>query len=61
MKKKNTQYGIEITKPFSKAMYDHNDKVADQMKKNILNAWEALIEELGACSTSERCYVFWLW
>ena len=42
------KYGIEITKPFSKEMYDHNDKVADEMKKNILNAWEAEIKELGA-------------
>jgi len=42
------KYGIEITKPFSKEMYDHNDKVADEMKKNILNSWEALIKELGA-------------
>ncbi len=35
-------YGIEITKPFSKEMYDHNDMVAKEMKKNILNQWEAL-------------------
>ena len=34
------QYGIEITKPHSTAMYDHNDLVADQMKENILNAWK---------------------
>lgn len=42
------QYGIEITKPHSKAMYDHNDQVADEMKKNILNAWKnelAIIKE----------------
>ena len=36
----NMKYGIEITKPFSKEMYDHNDQVADKMKKNILNAWK---------------------
>ena len=29
------KYGIKITKPWSKEMYDHNDKVADIMKKNI--------------------------
>jgi len=42
------QYGIEITKPHSKAMYDHNDLVADEMKNNILNAWKnelAIIKE----------------
>ena len=33
------QYGIEITKPFSKAMYDHNDAVAEVLKLNIQFAW----------------------
>ena len=32
-----TRYGIEITKPHSKEMYDHNDKVASDMKRNILS------------------------
>ena len=31
------RYGIEITKPHSKEMYDHNDKVASDMKRNILS------------------------
>jgi len=51
MKTKKTpkiQYGIEITKPHSKEMYAHNDKVSDQMKNNIIKRWETLIEELGA-------------
>jgi|TARA_B110000483_G_scaffold96751_1_gene118884 hypothetical protein len=38
-KQKKEQYGIEITKPHSKAMYDHNDLVADEMKKHITSAW----------------------
>ena len=29
------KYGIEITKPFSKEMYDHNDQVAKDMRVNI--------------------------
>ena len=29
------QYGIEITKPWSNEMYEHNDKVADLMKQSI--------------------------
>ena len=33
---KNMKYGIEITKPWSKEMYDHNDKVAELMKAEIL-------------------------
>jgi hypothetical protein len=39
---KNTptfQYGIEITTPHSKLMYDHNDQVSAIMKINILNEW----------------------
>jgi len=36
-KKTRTMYGIEITKPHSKEMYAHNDKVAEEMKKNILS------------------------
>ena len=30
-------HGIEITKPHSKEMYDHNEKVALEMKRNILS------------------------
>jgi len=40
MKTKKTpkiQYGIEITKPHSKDMYDHNDQVAEEMKRNIIS------------------------
>ena len=36
-KKPEFKYGIEITKPHSKEMYDHNDKVALEMKRNILS------------------------
>ena len=42
------KYGIEITKPFSKAMYAHNDGVANEMRANIIEKWEKSIEELGA-------------
>ena len=33
------KYGIEITKPFSKTMYDHNEICAKEMKFNIRDAW----------------------
>ena len=38
--KKATQYhfGIEITKPHSVEMYAHNDKVAEQMKAELIKA-----------------------
>lgn len=32
------EHGITITKPWSTEMYDHNNKVADQMKAVILKA-----------------------
>ncbi len=32
------QFGIEITRPFSSAMYAHNDKVSNAMKISIKNA-----------------------
>ena len=38
-KKNEIKYGIEIAKPHSTAMYDHNDLVAESMKRNITSAW----------------------
>lgn len=37
-KAKIYMYGIEITKPHSKEMYAHNDKVAEQMKAELIKA-----------------------
>ena len=45
IKKSNPiHFGIEVTKPHSKEMYAHNDKVARVLKSNILNAWNNLIK-----------------
>ena len=33
------KYGIQITKPFSKTMYDHNEICAKEMRFNIKDAW----------------------
>jgi hypothetical protein len=45
-----TKYGIQITKPWSAEMYEHNDKVAQQMKVELLiqlkNAKESGDEKL---------------
>ena len=49
-KSPKVQYGIEITKPWSKEMYDHNDMVSEEMKKNILNKWDKLIKDVVARS-----------
>ena len=43
MKKIESKYGIEITKPWSKEMYDHNEKVAEEMKANLMHHWKLLI------------------
>ncbi len=47
-KKQNPiHFGIEVTKPHSVEMYAHNDKVANELKSNIIEKWEKLISELG--------------
>ena len=38
------KYGIEITKPHSQEMYAHNEKVAEEMKANILKSWKDLLK-----------------
>ena len=39
-KAKKTQYGIEITKPWSKEMYAHNEDVMEVAKQQIYKMWE---------------------
>ena len=34
------KYGIEIVKPWSKEMYNHNDKVADEIRSIIEQQWK---------------------
>jgi hypothetical protein len=36
MKVLGVKYGIEITRPWNPAMYDHNDEVAELMKAELL-------------------------
>ena len=38
-KAKKTQYGIEITKPWSKEMYAHNEDVMEVAKQQIFRMW----------------------
>ena len=47
------KYGIEITKPHSQEMYDHNDMVAAEMKSNILKQWNSIIKRLDMDSDWE--------
>jgi len=44
-KAKEMKYGIEITKPWSKEMYAHNEKVAENVKTQILNKWNEAMEQ----------------
>jgi hypothetical protein len=39
-KEAKVEYGIQIVKPWSVAMYDHNEQVADEVKDRVLEIWE---------------------
>ncbi len=39
-KAKEFKYGIEITKPWSKEMYDHNEEVMAEICDTVLEMWE---------------------
>ena len=57
-KSPKVQYGIQITKPWSKEMYDHNDIVSDEMKKNIIKKWDKLINDMGDINMETPWTVF---
>ncbi len=55
------KYGIAITKPWSKEMYDHNDSVAKEMKERITRAVKnrgRSREELNEIATHVTAYKF---
>ena len=39
-KAKEVKYGIEITKPWSKEMYAHNEEVQNEICDTVLEMWE---------------------
>ena len=39
VKEKKVEFGIEITKPWSKEMYAHNEELAEDLKEWILDMW----------------------
>jgi hypothetical protein len=45
-KEKKVVYGIEITKPWSKEMYAHNEAVAEVVKATVHAMWIEAYEEL---------------
>jgi hypothetical protein len=39
------EYGIQITKPWSREMYDHNDEVAEVVRLKVKQLWIAAMAE----------------
>jgi hypothetical protein len=47
MKKEiKTQYGIPVTKPWSTAMYAHNEQVAEVVKEQVSDMWRDALSQL---------------
>jgi chromosome condensin MukBEF complex kleisin-like MukF subunit len=45
-KEAKVEFGIVITKPWSSAMYAHNEQVADQVKELVSDMWRAALSQL---------------
>ena len=66
------EYGIQIVKPWSKAMYEHNDEVADVVREKLATMfsaelaalrnddmdWTVAPESLKAIQKAITCYGF---
>ena len=50
-KEAKVEFGIEITKPWSTAMYDHNETLAEVVKNEVARMWEE------ACKKAEAEFV----
>jgi hypothetical protein len=44
-KEKKVVYGIEIVKPWSQEMYDHNEQVAEVVREKVLGMWNEAMAE----------------
>jgi hypothetical protein len=47
-KEAKVEFGITITKPWSTAMYDHNDTLAEIVKNEVACMWEKACKEAAA-------------
>ena len=47
-KEKKVVYGIEIVKPWSTEMYDHNEAVAEVVKNEVARMWEEAYKKAEA-------------
>ena len=45
-KAKKVEFGIEIVKPWSTEMYDHNEAVADVVRNKVFSMWDVAMELL---------------
>ena len=48
------EYGITITKPWSKEMYDHNDQVAEAVKFKVSDMWMNALNQLEQVFEDDR-------
>jgi hypothetical protein len=48
------EYGIEITKPWSPAMYAHNEEVADQVRGMLMTIFNQFADSLVPGKESKR-------
>ena len=60
-KEAKVEFGITITKPWSKEMYDHNDAVAEDVRGIVLEMWEEAINEFqDDMGESFMSYLDWI-
>ena len=48
------EYGIQITKPWSREMYDHNDEVAEVVKAKVHILWATAFDECESSQTTDE-------
>ncbi len=56
-KAKEIKYGIEITRPWSKEMYAHNEEVGKTVKAEILKLWETAMEKAKQDYDDNTCEI----
>ena len=59
-KEKKVEFGIEITKPWSKEMYDHNDQVAEAVKVKVFEMWTSAYGEMNTDEEEFASNLDWL-
>ena len=47
-KEAKVEFGITITKPWSKEMYDHNEEVADLVRNEVNSQWQEAMNDLAS-------------